>query len=79
MTCKELIEKLQAFPDNTEIAIEDQHGLSSLFEIREYETEVRKLSIDYGGDFHSLTSLENHEYNMSSPVKTLILLCTENM
>ena len=79
MTCEELIKKLQEFPADAELAIEDQYGLSSLFEIREHESVVRKLSVDYGGDFHSPESLENHEYNLSKPVKTLILLCTENV
>lgn len=79
MTCEELIKKLQGYPADAEIAIEDQFGLSSLFEIREHETVVRKLSVDYGGDFHTPESLENHEYNLSKPVKKLLLLCTENV
>ena len=78
MTCEELIKKLQAFPLDAEIAIEDEYGLSSLHEILEYETEVRKLSIDYGGDFHPPASLENHEYKISTPVKKLVLLRTES-
>ncbi len=78
MTCEELIKKLQAFPLDAEIAIEDQYGISSLFEIREHESEVRKLSIDYGGDFHPPASLENHEYKISTPVKCLLLLCPES-
>ena len=79
MTCEELIKKLQEYPADAELAIEDQYGLSSLFEIREHETKVRKLSVDYGGDFHTPESLENHEYKLSKPVKNLILLCTENV
>ena len=78
MTCEELIKKLQKFPLDAEIAIEDEYGLSSLNEILEYETEVRKLSIDYGGDFHTPTSLENHEYKLSTPVKKLLVLRTES-
>ena len=77
MTCEELIKKLQKFPADAEIAITDEYGLSSLYEILEYETEVRKLCIDYGGDFHSPASLENHEYKLSTPVKCLLLMCTE--
>ena len=77
MTCEELIKKLQQLPLDAEIAIEDQYGISSLFEIRSHETEVRKLSIDYGGDFHPPASLENHEYKISTPVRQLLLLCTE--
>jgi hypothetical protein len=77
MTCEELIKKLQQLPLDTEIAIEDQYGLSSLLEIRPHETEVRKLSIDYGGDFHPPASLENYEYSLSIPVKNLAILCAE--
>ena len=79
MTCEELIKKLQEFPAEAELAIEDQYGLSSLFEIKVYEPTVRKLSVDYGGDFHVPETLENHEYDISKPVKTLLLLCTENV
>jgi hypothetical protein len=79
MTCEELIKKLQGLPAAAELAIEDQYGLSSLFEIKVYEPGVRKLSVDYGGDFHIPATLENHEYNISKPVKTLLLLCTENV
>jgi len=78
MTCEELIKKLQACPLDAEIAIEDQYGISSLFEIREHESEVRKLSIDYGGDFHPPASLENHEYKISTPVRHLLILRTES-
>jgi len=78
MTCEELIKKLQQLPLDAEVAIEDQYGLSSLFEIRSHEAEVRKLSIDYGGDYHPPGSLENHEYKISTPVKHLFLLCTES-
>ena len=77
MTCEELIKRLQKFPPDAEIAIEDEYGISSLHEILEYETEVRKLSVDYGGDFHPPASLENHEYKISTPVRQLILLRTE--
>ena len=77
MTCEELIKRLQKFPPDAEIAIEDEYGLSSLHEILEYESEVRKLSIDYGGDFHNPAALENHEYKLSTPIKRLLLLCTE--
>ena len=77
MTCEELIKKLQKFPPGTEIAIEDEYGLSSLYDILVHESEVRKLSIDYGGDFHTPTSLENHEYKLSTPVKQLLVLRTE--
>lgn len=77
MTCEELIKKLQKFPPDAEIALEDEYGLSSLHEILEHDSEVRKLSIDYGGDFHTPASLENHEYKLSTPVKHLILLRTE--
>jgi len=78
MTCEELIKKLQKLPPDAEIAIEDEYGLSSLNEILEYETEVRKLSIDYGGDFHTPSSLENYEYKLSTAVKRLFLLRTES-
>ena len=77
MTCEELIKKLQKFPADSEIAISDEYGLSSLHEILEHESKVRKLSIDYGGDFHDPASLENHEYKLSTPVKCLLLFRTE--
>lgn len=77
MTCEELIKRLQEFSPDAEIALEDEYGLSSLHDVLEYESKVRKLSIDYGGDFHSPASLENHEYKLSTPVKQLVLLRTE--
>ena len=46
MTCEELIKRLQEFSPDAEIALEDEYGLSSLHDVLEYESKVRKLSID---------------------------------
>ena len=73
MTVKELIEKLQGYSPDTELGIESEFGISEIIGLGLKDEKFRYLSVDYGGDYHSPASLENHEYSLSREDKGLIV------
>tara|TARA_Y100000310_G_C20367700_1_gene662004 strand:+ start:166 stop:402 length:237 start_codon:yes stop_codon:yes gene_type:complete len=78
MTVEELIEKLQKFSPDMELAVNAEFGLSEICGAEIYEETVRYLSVDYGGDYHIPTTMDGHEYSHSRDVKGLVVLKTDN-
>jgi len=74
MTVKELIEKLRSYSPDAELGIETEFGISEITDLSLRNEKFRYLAVDYGGDYHSPSSLENHEYTQSRDVKGLIIL-----
>ena len=73
MTVKELIEKLRSYSPDAELGIKTEFGISEIFGLDLRDEKFRYLAVDYGGDYHSPDSLENHEYTQSRDVRGLIV------
>lgn len=74
MTVADIIKKLQALPQQYEVAVETQEGIAEVYDFQTDNERTYKLAVDYSGDYHELRELENNEVSLAQKVPGLVIL-----
>jgi len=74
MTVAQILKMLAKMPQEMEVAVKTQDGLSEVYDCEVDREKSYKLAVDYSGDYHELKELDNHEVGVAVRIPGLVIL-----